>query len=321
MNRDTPLVAALGLILVVGLSSWELVADIRQPAAGTSDPSVAAAVRTIRAGFEAGDVIVVVPSWDERPWAGLTGIGAGTDTWPFEALWGPGHLDAADLLRFDRAWVLGTFGREPTLPLAASDMTLSETRDLGQGVALRRYRLPGWRPLARLTESLEQAQVTRLPTAGGQPRACRWRKDHHECGLDAWLDVRLERRDVGHRDTAWVYTHPGPGSARTRITWGEVPAGGAALLRFGFTQAATRHDEGSVTEVVVRLGEAIAETVRLSPTDYQVRRLLVRAATAAPLAVEVAAEDPRWRELMLQIDLMDAVPASLDPERGPRGEQ
>lgn len=315
-RADSSAGATATLLVILGLACWSLWAELQSPVAADSDAALAEAIEQVRAGFAPGDVVMVTPEWDERPWAPLHGVGVGAQDWPFEALAGRGPVDAADLLTFERAWVIGTFGRAPVLPLAAVDGPAEWSEDFGDGVSVVRYRIVAARPVARLTDGLKDARVRRIPADAHTPRTCHWKDGRHDCDLEHWLDVKVDRRDVGHRERSWVYAHPGPGSDRLSIQWGQIPAGGSALVRFGFTQASTRHDEGSVTRVRLLLGDELVETVELEPTDYGIERRLLTAQTRSSLTIEVEADDPSWREVMLQIDIMESVPPSLHQGSG-----
>ncbi len=100
------------------------------------------------------------------------------------------------------------------------------------------------------------------------------------------------------------------------IEWPEAPRGAAAVVRAGFTQSAVRHDVGSPAEILVSFDGVERDRFTLEPHVYALEtRLLAPIPESAdrPLSirVEVRADDPRWREVMLEIDLFGAVNESL----------
>ncbi|MGM0576325.1 MAG: hypothetical protein ACQEXJ_11395 [Myxococcota bacterium] len=314
MSRPLPSTPAwLVALAAAALSVAALIADLRREARVPSDAALHAAAERIRDGFREGDAVVLVPPWLERPWEMLRGAGPGAREWPFPALLRGGRVDPATLLRYDRAWVLAAFDTPTTPPGILDEDREAVSEDTFDGVRVALHDLASVEVLARLTDDLGHLDVRRRRPSG-EVIPCRPAGKRQRCGIQGWLDPHLERRDVFHRDVEWIYAHPGPGRASLVMDWNGVPRGAALLVRAGYTQAGVRHDEGAPATVRVLLGGREVDRFSLAPWTYALERRLLRLPEAdGPLDVtfEVQSEDPRWREVMLQAEVLDRIPASV----------
>ena len=65
--------------LSVALSALGLWTERAQEARASEDATADAAVQWVRAGFQEGDAVCVLPTWDDGPWDGLRGAGPGAE--------------------------------------------------------------------------------------------------------------------------------------------------------------------------------------------------------------------------------------------------
>lgn len=314
--------AAWAAVAVIGaLSVGGLAAETRRGAQVPGEGAIRAAAARVTAGFTTGDSVVVRPAWDEAPWAALAGLGPGADDLPHAALLRGGMVDPVDLARHARVWVVSGYD-EPREPpgLADGDYSALEVWQ-GEGLSVGLFQLTSARPLATLTGALEELAVSRLASNGAttpcpRKRTSDPRTTGFECGAQGWLDPHVERRDVFHRPVSWLYAHPGPGDGALVLEWASAPRGAAVIVRAGLTQSATRHDVGSAAEVAVWLDGEERDRFTLAPHEYWLERRLLAPAShpdglPLTLRVEVRAEDPRWREVMLEVDVFGNLTESL----------
>ncbi len=315
-SRDArPLRGVVVLLVAAALSIAALVVDGRHEARVPAAEPLAVAVEQIRAGFEAGDAIVVLPNWYESVWQDLAGLGEGLGRWPFPALQRGDVLDPLELLRFDRVWVLSAFHAPPVLSMQGlAGMTPAEHVELGDGVALARYDLPRLDARARLTDDVARLVVERH-LSDGRAVKCPWKDGRHRCGLDPWLDPRVESRNVFHREVAWLYAHPGPGNAVLSVSWPGAPTGAALVVRVGLNQKAVRSEPGGPVTVRTWVDGEVVDTFSLAPHSYVLERRLVGlppGRSTHDVRFEVQADPPDWRQLMLEADILGGVPEALD---------
>jgi hypothetical protein len=303
--------------IVLGLTPFAVDAARR-----TSRPDPTAAesvVAVVRDGFKAGDCAVVRPAWFNWPLSRLRGLGAGTETWPFPALLGSEDLEPIGLGNCERIWWMSFFGSDPgPAPLLASDIeseALVPVPWLRDGVAseLRLFTTRRSVRLRTLSDELADANVFR-GARGGEGLRCRWRSGKHRCESDGWLDVGLESRHVAHHEVHWVFAHPGRGEDELRIEWpgseNVVPPkhGAVLIVRAGFSMEAVRRLDGSEVRLEVLVDGALKDTIVLEPQKW----LLHRRAWELPavgvwpkVTFRITADQPGWRELMLEADLVD----------------
>lgn len=284
-----------------------------QDARATSDDDAQAAVDWVRSGFEPGDAVRVEPSWDDGPWDGLRGSGVGTEDFPYPALLRGDAVDPVEVGRYRRLWVIFTQGADLTPPGSGVLGEEQVRRSFGAGVVGVRYGVKTLDLRGRLSELRQAMTVTRHP-ARGDSVACPLRGPRFSCGKKAWMDVRVETRDVDHMEASWLYAHPGPAEAELRLVWRELPASNALLLRVGHTLEAVRRERGTPASIIVRAGAQEIDRFTLERHSYtHERRLYEWPAGLAPESwtVSVVAQDADWREVMLDGDLLGEVPPSL----------
>lgn len=325
LRRTSTWLAWVAALSMAGVSVWGLTLEARRRALVPDPEALAQAVQHVAARFADGDAVAVLPAWEEAPWRGLEGIGAGTEAPPHPALLRGARVDPTDLARFRRLWVISAFD-EPIAPetlVQADREVLAEVRfDPHLRVAL--LRLPDTGHVASLTDSLGALRVSRR-LAGERERRCGLAADgeRFSCRVGGgWLDPHLERRDVFHRGVRWLYAHPGPGDGALRIVWPGLPAGATAVVRAGLTQSSIRHEEGSQARITVEVDGAPVDSWWLAPRRYHLERRLIPlppGSRPVDLAVEVQAAEPRWREVMLEIDVLQVPSASIraDATGGP----
>jgi hypothetical protein len=300
--------ALIGVLSLLGL--WS---ERAQHGRATTDAEAQGAVEWVRSGFEAGDAVCVVPSWDDGPWDGLRGAGRGTERFPYPALLRGDFIDPVDVGRHRRLWVLYTQGAEITPP-ARAVLGVEEAREtFGDTVVGVRYAIHEMDLRGRLSELREAMTVTRH-RANGEVLSCPLRGPRFACGQKAWMDVRTETRDVDHMEASWLYAHPGPVEAELRLEWRELPASQALLLRVGHTLEAVRRDRGTPASIIVRADEHEIDRFTLERHAYTHERRLYEWApdkTPQSWTISVVAEDADWREVMLDGDLLGEVPQGV----------
>ena len=263
------------------------------------------------------DGMVVRPLWDDEVYQALSNTLQTSDNLLRGLLRGE-RLDPVDVLGFDRIWVLSRRGAPASLPeLSASDITARESFDFAEGVSLTRLELVDQLPMGRMSDEVSQLKVTRT-LKSGEVTSCAWRGDAHRCGLQSWLDVHKERRNVFHRDVSWIYAHAGPDGGTLNIAWPEAPRTKRLVVRAGFTQASTRNKGGTTTTLRIYIDDALTDEIHFEPHAYtQVTRVFSPSPGELPMRVsfEVSAEKSSWRQLMLEADLFNGPVSSLSVQR------
>lgn len=292
-----PLLVVLGVARVVA-----------QRAAVPATADWQAAAEAVRGRLQPGDGVAWAPYWAGEGRLFLHGL--------------PGfHLpevEAADLSRYSRVWLMGAFGYD------ADDLPGRHTlrsREVFGGVTLDQVEVGGERVVGDLMAALEQAQVERVGqgsercdfwdgrgwhcTLGKSPdatRRClgepidkRWRdrrRDPH-CGLDPWLNVSRDVRVIGDFPRRCVWFHPMQGKT-LRLTWPAAPAGDAVVLDYGFAdQMITDHTRKETrtrpAKLVVRRGGAVIGEQVAAPVKGW-HRVRLPGGGAGPLVVEATTE-------------------------------
>jgi len=311
-STTKPTWIALAVTLCV-LSAAAWFVEAQQHDRATTDDAAQDAVEWVRAGFAAGDAIRVEPTWDDGPWDGLRNAGAGTEDFPFPALLRGTRLDPVDLLRHRRLWIITT-QHASLRPETRALLGVQEEQQLfGPGVTGQRYTLEPADLRGRLSEQVDGLTVTRH-AARGAVTSCPWRRDRFSCGAKAWMDVRVETRDVDHAEVSWLYAHPGPVDTELRMAWTGLPAAQALLLRVGHTLEAVRRDRGRPATVTVKANDREIDRFTLERHVYTHERRLYtwpQSAATPSWVVSVQSDDADWREVMLEGDLLGSVPTPI----------
>lgn len=305
--------AAVFGLLILGISLASLWADLHNSQVPTDSQALEAAVASISTDFQAGDAVAVTPMWNDGVWTMLAGIGPGAERYPFPALLRGEYLDPADVLTFDRVWVIGTLDNEPIFSaLQGEDFHRGDLTLHGHGVSVRPYISNRTSHLAKLTETIERLQVTRGPL-GEDQQVCPFSRGAHRCGGASWLDISVQQHDVFHRDVRWLFAHAGPDDHVLTITWPDAPRG-HFLLRAGFTQASTRRQAGSPLHLTVEVDGTQRLRRTFEPTDYRLARLLISPEEenkTMTVTLTIQAERSSWRQLMVEGDIFEHLHESL----------
>ena len=277
------------------------------------------AVDLLHSEWSDGDGVVVLPGWDDGLYADL--VSATAETGPsLGGLIRGERIDPVRLFTHKRLWVLSRYGAVSALPsVLTSDIESVSQRHAEDGVTLSLFELVDARPVAQLTDHVSELTVERR-LDDGETRACPWRIGQHRCGLASWLDVRVTTHNVNHRDVNWLFAHAGPDDATLVITWSDVPRTEALILRAGFTQSSTRHQPGSPTLVRTYVDDIAQDEVWLAPHRYGQATQVISPPSGGELMtvrIEVSAASSSWRQVMLQANLFDALPATLQQADGP----
>ena len=285
------------------------------------DSAAQRAVQIVRSEWAEGDGVLVLPGWDDSLYSKL--VQPNGEGPAIEGLIRGERLDPVRLFSHKRLWVLSRFGHGSTLPgLIPEDVVESVVREDSGSTTLSLVKLADAKPRGRLTDHVP-ALIVKRHLANGETRNCRWRQGKHRCDLQSWLDVRLESHNVYHRDVSWLYAHAGPDRATLSVTWPDVPRAQALVVRVGFTQSSTRHQSGSPTLIRIYVDDTLTDEVRLAPHHYhQATQVLLVPAGETTMGVrfEVSADESSWRQVMLQADLFDSLPATLRAQVGSHGD-
>lgn len=291
---------------------------LRQRAAVPEPGDWQAATEAIRAGLEPGDGVAWAPYWAGEGRLFMHGL--------------PGfHLtdvEAADLSRFRRVWLMGAFGRD------ADDLppghTPVERRIFGE-VTLDLVEVGGERVVGDLRADLEQARVSRsgrrvercdfwdgrgwhckVSKGPEKTRRClaqpisrrhRQRRRDPHCGLDPWLNVSRDVRVIGDFPRRCIWFHPMAGKT-LRLHWPTAPDGASLVIDHGFTdKVITDHTR---------------KETRTRPATLRVRRGGVEGPVIGQQPVPPEKGWRRWR-LPLDGPLGDGLTIEVDTEATPDG--
>jgi hypothetical protein len=300
-----------------GLAVAPFVVDAVRETERPSLEAVEAATGVVRDGFQAGDCVVVRPAWFDVPAARLRGAGPGAEAWPYPALHVAEDAETFALRTCERIWSLVSFGVDDGLGAMWEGGWLGEAEEVfgADGVAVRRIAVK--EPvavLASLSGELAEVSVRRgRPDAKGG--SCRWAGDRHRCGREGWLDVRRESRNVGHHEVFWTFVHPGPKEEEAALGWKSAaarPAGEAWLvLRWGFSMEAVRRMDGGPVRLKVAIGGSEVGSFEVPPREWRLWSAswpMPAGAEWPEVRVTVQADDPGWRELLVEGSIVDAPP-------------
>jgi len=306
------LAAASLLAVAAGLSLATLLNQGETTGREGASTSADAAIAKVRAGFRPGDLVRIVPAWNEDLWARLKGIGPGAELFPFAALLRGDRIDTLTLLRGERIWVIGTHGRQAVPPERLfTELEPTERSTLEDGTEVALYTPPtvGW--FGSLSRSLKSASVARRDPSGHE-RECTWKRDRFRCGKEGWENPQVATRDVFHNEVSWVLAHPPPNNETLVIRW--TVAGGSVLaVRTGFTLKGVRKEQGSSTSVRIMIDGKEADSFTLEPHEYRLELRLhpLGALESREIRFEIHASDHRLRQLMLEADVLGDAPPML----------
>ena len=243
MTRRSALAVLVALVVTGAYAThfWATL-DGRLP----TDDDYRAAHALIASKTEAGDVIVLAPSWAERGRAFLTAA-------PVEA----GYDLAHDEYRGKKRWWLVALNEAPRFDLGEARRTLA-----ARGPSLMAERIGGlWVELfaiagAGVTFSFtEEAASAEVSIAGPKGERCRDEAGgRHQCSHGSWNHVRAGWHEVNERPFRCLWAHPvdeGP----LEIRYADVTLRGAVQLRAALTDSAPTYEAGTPVELSLRQGE------------------------------------------------------------------
>jgi len=312
--------AAGGLVGVVALGVLPFWADARSEARTPTGEDLNGAAAAVREAFEPGDAVHVEPTWWTLPWQGLTGMGEGTETWPFPSLMISEEIDPLEALGHKRIFVVAGFARAPDLPpLVAPSGVLR--RDLFQSATVNAavWEVDGAKRLRTLMAEWETVVVERRWSPDEAKTLCAFKNGKHRCGRDGWMDVAPEPRVVERREVFWLFTHPGPKGSALEVSWKDLPTAGERgpawlYVRFGPSLAAVGHGVGTPVVVETLIDGEVVAAVALELLAFRMERRAIRLGgerEVVTVTFRVTTEDPAWRETMLNADVLDQLPVAL----------
>ena len=304
-------IATLFLAGAVALSIGSVLATSNRLENIPTDAALERAAAQVRKDFRAGDAVRVVPPWNEGLWLRLQDIGEGTERFPFPALLRGDRVDPMTLYSFKRLWLIGTFGMPPALSadIAEGGRELSR-RDLGGGVSVALFALPKVAHKGRLTRDLRRLKVTRRSKT--REKNCPLTGKRYRCGKPGWGNPHVETRDVFHNEVSWLLAHAPPGRETLTVTW-RAPRGKTLIVRAGFSLQGVRKEPGSPTKLRVLVDDVVKADITVPPHRYLLfrRAVALDAKRRHAIRFEVSANDHRYRQLMLEADVIDEVPPGL----------
>lgn len=258
--------------------------------AGPPAGAFPAAAEAVRARFEAGDLILLVPFYATRAREHLGDL---HPVAPLDPL-------AEDLEVHPRVFVFGLFGEAERLRprLVQAGLTLAETVAPSPGIVIDVWKNEATVPVAfDFVEHLPRARVwhekdgTRAPCSewspqNGQGRAMgRW-----ICPYDKeWFYVAPEWHRMGDHLRLCLWAHP-PNQGRLVISFPDVPLGGRLVGRGGHTLNASVHAREAIF-LDVQVGEALPQRFRFELTDHW-RPFQLSAAGSGSSTVTFAVSSP-----------------------------
>jgi hypothetical protein len=307
--KGSRLAATIIIAIIAGLSLSTLTSSTESDRGGVKG-EITAVSAFVAKHFQEGDSVRVTPFWNEDLWVDLKNIGPGTEKFPFPALLRGDRIDVVTLLRMKRIWMIGSQGRKakPSDPLFET-LEPSLTEEFADGTTVALYDMPDMGHKGSLSSSLNTLSVARA-VPGREERPCPKRGRRHRCGKEGWENPSVETRDVFHNEVSWLLAHPPANNETLVITW---PTTNAAYLivRAGFTLKAVRKEQGSPVTVKVSVNGVDVDTFTLEPHKYHLEMRLLPLdpeQTKNTVRFEVHAEDHRFRQLMLEADIVSNVP-------------
>jgi hypothetical protein len=312
--------AAGGLVGVVVLGVLPFWADARSEARTPTGEDLNGAVAAVREAFEPGDAVHVEPTWWTLPWQGLTGIGEGTQSWPFPSLMISEEVDPLEALGHKRVFVVAGFSCEPELPPLVAPSGVSR-HDLFQSATVNAavWEVDRAKRLRTLTNEWETLVVERRWSPDEDKTLCAFKNGKHRCGRDGWMDVALEPRVVERREVFWLFAHPGHRGSALEVSWKDLQTTSKRgptwlYVRFGPSLEAVRHEVGTPVLVETLVDGEVVDAVALTPLAFRMERRAIRLGgenESVTVSFRVTTEDPAWRETMLNADVLDHLPVAL----------
>jgi len=203
VRGSIPIVA---LILVASLAIWETVAALVQHERAPTDDQWRAAAEQLRTQWQAGDAVVIAPSWAEP-----------VGHQHLAELFTLDMASLSDIDRFRRVWELSIRGvrhhwlqqYRPTKTSRHGAVTLSLYNKQAQQVVFD------------FTANIARARVQLL---GDRLRSCRWDGQRFGCSRRGWNWVGKHLAEVAYRPYRCIYAHPAP-QQRLLITFANVRLG------------------------------------------------------------------------------------------------
>jgi hypothetical protein len=273
--RLLPLAALVGLSLACA-GFWLVL-----PPARPAPEDTARAAAAVRAEWAPGDAIAVRPWWAQRAREHL-----GELPWVLSR-----DLEAEDLSRFSRLWVLAQPGHHGRLWRDGRN-ALEAERAFGP-LRLARYRLPPPEEvLFDFRARLQDARVS-MRTRGGERPCAPWLQDRWVCSPADWNFVGRMIVELGADPREVIWTHPseeGPIS----IAYEGVPHGRALLVHTGFTPPAARALDGGPVGLEVEVdGQVLGRIEQENQTGFFPTRIDLTRLPDRPHRVTFRVSAPR----------------------------
>ena len=289
--RPSTFVAALGLaaILVTGLfgAMFWITHD-----AGPDRETIAEAAAVVRAGYQDGDLVFLVPFYATRArefLGDLEGVLAVRDP-----------LDE-DLAVHPRVWVFGLFGAADPLAdwlLSAGNVRVDRSVVSGEIVVDLYKTGSAEQVIFDFVEALPRARVWH-EKSGQQIECDAWHANNGQggphgrwaCPYDKdWFYVAPEWHRMGEHLRFCLWAHP-PNEGRLMIRYAEVPGFGVLAGRGGHTLNATRYARERVDlEVTVGSGPAQVYSFGLEDT-YEPFRLRMTSLSTTTVTFAISSPD------------------------------
>ncbi len=259
------------------------------------DGDWADAARVVRAGWQAGDIVVFSPAWAHAGISHFDGLAVdAAESW-----------DEYAMSLAQRVWVVASLGAlNPSLPEGFASLARS---DVGKMVVHLWTPPQSPRPVFDFLEHLDAAKVARVRKDGRQ-ECTLFTEGQWHCGKPhPWMYVGPHERDIGGRVRRVIYAHAvDPGSA-LEVAWPDLPAASRLTLHFGQTQRGIERDAGAPVTLTVRLGDRVVLERTLPIDDPTWHRADFELDTNRPTSFRLSIETTSnsWRQFCFTADLWD----------------
>ena len=301
-KKVLPALALVGLLVLVGVSIWVLLASCSEEEAPSGADWLEVA-ETVQGRFEEGEVVRIEPAW-------LTGARIffgdldGGEREPFRILDIHDPMDPPFLYHFKRVWLVTALDRRHDSGLIPPGGVVVDEVDFSK-LTLQLVELPSHWILWDLVPSLGTARLQRFDKKG-KPVSCRFRGRSFGCGNKREFNVGTELRQVAGGPRQCVVIGAYPDDQPAVLEFPQLPGPGVLRLTLGQTVEAARAGDGSETVVKILVGGVEVEQLHLIRRDYNLHYVEVPLTEGeTSLVVEVTAEDSRRREVCLEGVVLD----------------
>ncbi len=258
-NHRSAQLAAIAALLLFGVAITAVLLQNHSHAQVVDPGDWEAAAEHIRAAYQPGDIIRIVPIWADEPRVFLHGLEIDMNREP-----DPEVLDT-----YERIWLLVGLGRvaeaKASLP---QSYILEEERNFG-GADTLRFRLPASaRPHYDFLAHIQESEASRFRDDQPLHRCTNWTHQSWHCDrYDRWLNVGIQMRDMDADPRTCIYFPAMPDHYWHQLTFRDVQMHSEIRGRVGHDNWAVRSERGSEVSFEVRINGELAYARVLAPRD------------------------------------------------------